>query len=266
MLKKTFFKIGKYIVPHGKIFSPNQLDVMLVSYPKSGNTWVRALVAHLIADEPSLSDMEKLIPDIYKANGRVLNNAYVFNSGGRLLKSHESFNPKYKKIIYIARDPRDVCVSYYHYKKKINKLLFEDGIDKFVDSYLAGKLDSFGTWSEHIKSWECAEEVERLFLRYEDIVDEPVEELKKVADFLGIKVSEKQLCMAVDQCKIDNLRAKEKSERRSWRELKNSDKDGSFFRVGGSNNWSELSKLSCNKIEEKWGGEMEKLGYSISSY
>lgn len=99
-------------------------DIFLVSYPKSGNTWLRFLVAnYFVGDQLTvdLRNIEIIVPDIY------VHNIYYFEKlkGPRIIKSHELFDPRYGKTIYIVRDPRDVALSYWHFqikKKLIPKL------------------------------------------------------------------------------------------------------------------------------------------------
>src|SRR5437899_924402 len=81
-------------------------DVFLVSYGRSGNTWTRFLIGNLIhPDEPvTFANIERVIPDIYCNSQKKIMNL----PRPRLIKSHECFEPRYKKVIYIVRDPRDV--------------------------------------------------------------------------------------------------------------------------------------------------------------
>ena len=54
--------------------------------------------------------MEYIIPDIYKNTEKDLK----VIKRPRVLKSHEYYDPRQKKLIYLVRDPRDVVISYYH--------------------------------------------------------------------------------------------------------------------------------------------------------
>ncbi len=91
-------------------------DVFLTSYPRSGNTWMRFLVGNLLHQEKPVTflNMEGLVPDMYKHSDRTLRHL----PRPRILKSHECFDPRYRRIIYIVRDPRDVVVSNYHWEMK----------------------------------------------------------------------------------------------------------------------------------------------------
>src|ERR1017187_7417206 len=84
-------------------------DVFLTSYPRSGNTWTRFLVGNLIYQDLGVSflNVERLVPDMYKTADWVMRRL----PRPRVLKSHECFDPRYPKVIYIVRDPRDVAVS-----------------------------------------------------------------------------------------------------------------------------------------------------------
>src|SRR5881227_2930975 len=77
-------------------------DVFLVSYPRSGNTWIRFLIGNLIYpnDPVTFANLEQRIPSIYTYPNHVLRRL------PRVLKSHEVFDPRYPRVIYIVRDPR----------------------------------------------------------------------------------------------------------------------------------------------------------------
>src|SRR5579859_8166001 len=91
-------------------------DTFLVSFPRSGNTWTRFLVCNLVnPDSPvDFAHLESRIPEIYDTTDRDLR---AFTRP-RIIKSHECFDPRYRKIIYIVRDPRDVVISYYEFQLK----------------------------------------------------------------------------------------------------------------------------------------------------
>src|ERR1700675_2075178 len=73
-------------------------DIFLTSYPRSGNTWTRFLVGNLVHTEEAVTflNVERLVPDMYKHSDHYLRNL----PGPRILKSHEVFDPRYKRIIY----------------------------------------------------------------------------------------------------------------------------------------------------------------------
>src|ERR1035438_4061948 len=91
-------------------------DVFILSFPKSGNTWTRFLIANLIYPETpaDFSNINRLIPDPEAMSKRDL----AKMPRPRIIKSHQYFDPRYPRIIFIVRDPRDVLLSTYHFQRK----------------------------------------------------------------------------------------------------------------------------------------------------
>ena len=87
-------------------------DVFIVSYPKSGNTWTRFLIANLVYPETpaDFSNINRLTPDPEALSKREM----AKMPRPRIIKSHQYFDPRYKRVIYVVRDPRDVALSQFH--------------------------------------------------------------------------------------------------------------------------------------------------------
>src|SRR5271154_1316263 len=127
-------------------------DTFLVSYPKSGNTWTRFLIANLVypASHPDFSNINELIPDPEALSKRHLK----FLPRPRILKSHQYFDPRYQKVIYIVRDPRDVVLSEYYFDIKRRAISDDYPLQQFVSRFVRGELNhSYGTWGENAASW-----------------------------------------------------------------------------------------------------------------
>ena len=126
-------------------------DVFLVSYPRSGNTWMRFLLYALLhGDAPSsFANVDHAIPGIYRHADRTLRRL----PKPRILKSHEYFDPRYNRVIYLVRDPRDVLLSYYRYHLKLRRI--DEGYppDEYASLFVAGDLDGFGSWAQNAGSW-----------------------------------------------------------------------------------------------------------------
>lgn len=236
-------------------------DVFLVSYPKSGNTWTRFLVGNLVRQENvTFANIEEIVPDIYQHGLGFFSKV----KRPRVLKSHEYFDPRYKKVIYIVRDPRDVAVSYYFHQIKFRDIDETMTIDAYIDDFIAGKSDPFGSWGENVGSWLGARMNNKGFLlvRYEDLLSQPEIELKKIAVSLGIKKTEEELHRAVERSSLKIMKASERETGKKWESLKKTRSDMQFVRSGKSGDWKDcLSKGSVNKIENSWRGLMLELGY-----
>src|SRR5947209_12559172 len=126
-------------------------DIFIVSFFKSGNTWVRFLRSNLLNPRASnsLEKIERMSPDIYQFRY----DDFCKLQRPRLIKSHEGFDPRYRRVIYVVRDPRDVAISLYHFLRK--RRTIDDSLP--VASYAGhGFIQGLGsgiTWREHVGSW-----------------------------------------------------------------------------------------------------------------
>lgn len=235
-------------------------DVLIVSYPKSGNTWVRFLIGNLLHEDPvTFANVEQKIPSLYSSNELLQHTPRP-----RYLKSHEYFDPRYKTVIYIVRDPRDVAISYYHFWVKVGLIEEDYPIDDYISRFANGELDGFGSWRENVGSWLGTRENDPgfLFLRYEDLLDDPVRELRKVANFLSIRTSYERLNEAIELSSADRMRKSEREH--DWEAIKESRKDKSFVRTAQAGGWqNDLPEASVVLIEKLWGRMMERLGYQL---
>ncbi|HSZ60854.1 MAG TPA: sulfotransferase domain-containing protein [Terriglobales bacterium] len=241
-------------------------DIFLVSFPKSGNTWTRFLLANLrFPDEPATwANINRLIPDPTGTPKRDFDRM----PRPRIIKSHECFDPRYPRVIYIVRDPRDVVLSQYHYHRKIRKLDDESPLEQFVTRFLAGETCPHGSWGQNVATWLYTSEASPRFLllRYEDLVANTARELVKVASFLQLSAGLEQIAQAVERSSADRMRQLEKKQTDKNELVKGSRKDLSFVRAAGSGGWrSELPAPMVARIEAAWGPLMQRLGYELSS-
>lgn len=237
-------------------------DVFIVSYPRSGNTWLRFLVGNLVHTGPvDFRNIDDVISDIYQKGKLVIKT----HKPPRFLKSHETFDHRYPKVVYLVRDPRDVCVSYYHYHLK-NRWFDENvNLNDFVADFLQGNIrGNFGSWGENVGSWLGAGfgKSNFLLIRYEDLHEDTMEELIKVADFIGINSSKEQLEEAITRSNLDNMRKLEQEQFRDWSTTRGSDPKIPFIRVADVGGWrKELSEDLRRSIEHEWNDLMGKLRY-----
>jgi hypothetical protein len=237
-------------------------DVLIVSYPKSGNTWARFLLGNLFYknEEITFLNIEDKVPDIYQNSNKKL----LQLGTPRILKSHEYFDPRYKKVIYIVRDPRDVLISYYFHHLKFNKIDEKFNISEFARLFILGELDPFGSWGENVASWKFTRDNDAGFLliRYEDLKSNTRNELVKVANFLGIDRSEEVINKAIDGSSVERMRMLEKQQSNVWKPLKNARRDIPFVRSAKSGSWkNELPQEVIKLIELEYEDLMKSVGY-----
>jgi hypothetical protein len=242
-------------------------DVFLTSYPRSGNTWTRFLVGNLVnSNQPvTFLNVERLVPDMYKHSDRYLRQL----PRPRILKSHEVFDPRYKRIIYIVRDPRDVAVSNYHWEMKQRSVADQCPIDAFVTRWIKGIYwDRLGNWGDHVTSWVSTRNGSNgfLLLRYEDLIADAAQELVKVAELLGIAPGTERLARAVELSSAERMRELESRQGKKWVQTRYTRQDKAFVRKASSGDWkSKLPRHSIAEIEAAWGQLMISLGYDLSS-
>jgi hypothetical protein len=239
-------------------------DVFIVSYPKSGNTWTRFLVGNLVHPQTPVdfSNINQIIPDPEALSRRSLKSL----PRPRILKSHQYFDPRYQKVIYVVRDPRDVALSQYHFHRK--RKLLQDGspVEQFVTRFVAGKTSPYGSWGENVGSWMATRHgrADFLLLRYEDMIENTTRELAKVAHFLGMEVSMERLAQAVQRNSADEMRKMEQKQAFLWSSTKDTRQDVPFVRAAKSGGWeTELSEISVRELEGAWSGLLRFLGYPL---
>src|SRR5438270_356914 len=212
VLKRAIIEAKRMLGLHspGRNLAVYPDDTFLVSFPKSGNTWARFLIANLVrpGEKIDFSNVNGVIPGPEVTSNRNLQRI----PRPRIIKSHQYFDPRYKQVIYIVRDPRDVVVSQYHFQRK--RKLVADGfpLTDFVGKFLAGETCYYGSWGEHVGSWLATRHGQPgfLLLRYEDMVADSARELVRVASFLGRACTNEEIDQAVQRSSADTMRQLEK--------------------------------------------------------
>jgi len=187
-----------------KSFKVYDDDSFIVSYPRSGQTWFRSLLATVKCGKGWLTDIhvDSVIPDFRRTSRLDRKN---LGKGMRIFKTHEYVNSRYKRILYLVRDPRAVAYSLWNWRCKMNpksKWKYEGPFDiKFIEEFLAGKIFP-GAWTTHIEGWsEHAKnhDVSFEWLFYEDLFRRTKKFLHTSCVFLGIPWKEYLLEDAVRQ-------------------------------------------------------------------
>jgi hypothetical protein len=248
-------------MPAGRGFTPLEGDMMLVSYPRSGNTWLRFLLGNLVSGQTTFTDLESKIADIYTHTDRDL----VRIPRPRMLKSHEYFDPRYRRTVMLVRDPRDIALSYYRWHMRIGKFPQTFPLERFVDGFLAGGWDPYGPWGDNVGSWLGAREGDETFLlvRYETLVSDPVAELARIARFLGIRAGTDSLQGAVDLSSVTRMRHLERTQSGESEVLRQAKPDVPFVGPAVAGRWrTDLPAQSANAIVQTWSKRMASLGYT----
>ena len=228
-------------------------DVFISSYPKSGNTWTRFLVANLIHPQEPVTflNIEQIVPDPDLRSRNFLKRC----PRPRVLKSHHPFDPRYKRVVCIVRDPRDVALSQYHFQIKRGVLNPGHPVEDFVERFVSGDTGAYGSWGQNVGSWLIARYNTPgfLLLRYEDLMERPEEELAKVAGLLGLNLDRGQLAKAVESSSADRMRKLEKVQGDQWASTKETRKDLLFVRNAVAGEWRSSLPLKPWRTSSEHG-------------
>jgi aryl sulfotransferase len=267
----------------------------LASYPKSGNTWLRAIIDRIVRPEkpfdlnalgetaPAFSGLtERFIVDHgievpLSAPGEIRRywaptQRAVCSSSGRdaFLKTHNvaaKFDCGHfpdptltRSAIYIVRDPRDVAISFaYHYRQPLGlavATLCTSSALNFKPEQI-GRTELLTSWGEHVAAWTALKRIPVLVLRYEDLLVDAAAGVRRIAKLLGRELSDAQVSDAVRATSFERLR-REEAERGFTEAVK----AGSFFRAGTAGQWSELRDQTVFRpLLERFAKPMRRYGY-----
>lgn len=165
-------------------------DIFVASYPKCGTTWVQYIVYLLENDARPLASGRRL-DEVFPHLEEVGEAAVRALPGPRLIKTHLPFGrtpfAADAKYVYVARNPFDCAVSFYHHTRGFPRHYdFADGSwETFFECFIRGEVD-FGDYFDHLLSWwPRRTEPNVLFLTYERMLAEPAAAVRAIADLLG---------------------------------------------------------------------------------
>lgn len=188
-------------------------DVFLASYPRSGNTMLRFLLAETITGCNSTFDnIQRTIPDLGVHVG-----AKVFLSGhGRLIKTHERYRSSYQRAIYIVRDVRDVLLSNYGRETSLDVIQLRS-LDRYVLLFMQGKMTLWHSWQRHVTEWldsPLSRSGNLHLVRFEEMRADLLGTICKAMEFLGLSWNLDTVERAIANNSLEKMRIKEDSAAR----------------------------------------------------
>ena len=268
----------------------------IASYPKSGNTWVRAFIENYLRNRPQAIDINTLHQVSLAESRAFLYEPFITGGdttaasveeicairplvhadmarraqGTVFVKTH-NFHGEFagyplhnssvtSGAIYIVRNPLDVVLSLANY--------FDHSMDEAIEFMAEERTGTpnekenvpqiITSWSTHVQSWTQNIGEETLVLRYEDMLDNPVKVFRKLVSFLGQKRDPARLKRAVRFSSFEQLKSQEKQ--RGF--VEKHENARSFFRQGQKNQWREkLTDEQVKKIIDSHGEQMTRFNY-----
>lgn len=210
MIKKLLPKRIKSRVMNAWKFATTQYVV--VSYPKSGRTWLRAVLtfyfeARYGLESPPLLEfanlhyLDRRIPKIFFTHDDDP------NTRPEALARDKSRYRK-KSVLFLVRDPRDVCVSMYFHRHKR-----EQDLDRPIFDFATGADGGLQTVIEFLNIWaEALPDIPRShLLSYEAMHSQPEQTLAEALRFLGEEPDPASVAQAIERARFDKLQAMERA-------------------------------------------------------
>jgi Sulfotransferase domain len=259
-------------------FTPRPDDIFIVTFPKSGTTWLQMILYQIFTDgEMNFAHISEWSPNFdVSVRGRGIDHL----PSPRIIKSHLSYNmiPKGPcKYIYAVRNGKDVAVSYFHYSRTHLKFNgdFEQFFDLFLNGFPTGVYDhptwvEYGhpTWFEHVGQWlENRRNLDVLFLTYEELKRDREAAIRKILAFCGKEVGPEKLARIVERTSFGFMKQYEnKLDTLTWGLLHRAKNAGNFIRKGEVGGWKEcLSREQEELFQRRFTKHLNNLNPELKS-
>jgi hypothetical protein len=235
-LKRFLFRITHFYLPKSEKLlrersirgkeqfkSLNKADYVIVSFGKSGRTWLRMMISHVYQLQYNLSERHLIgFDNLKRKNNKIpsiffTHDNYLKDFTGNTDNKSDYYN---KKVILLVRHPADVAVSQYfqwrHRMKPLKKIINDypaDGedisIEEFVINHPAGLQKVF----DFMNVWATEKDAikDLLIVRYEDLKSTPEATLAKIMEFLDSKADQSTITKAITFSSFDNMKKMESS-------------------------------------------------------
>ncbi|KAL0894133.1 hypothetical protein ABMA27_014170 [Loxostege sticticalis] len=265
-------------------------DIFVVTFPKSGTTWTQELVWLIGNDFNYEKAAAKLLTERFPFlegslffNGEKAKKALLDSCNGDVVKMkilEEMSKPGYEvveklpspryikshlplsllppslldttKVVYVARDPRDVAVSYFHHNRLFTLGGFTGDFEQFWESFHKDMLD-WTPYFEHLKeAWDKRNHPNMLFIFYEDLLKDLPEAVRRVAKFLNKPVNDEQLERLCNHLNFHNFKNNKSVNNEPMREFGFLAENESFIRKGKAGGWRDYFDEKMAAQAQRW--------------
>lgn len=287
LLPPKYRELGQRI----KDFKVRPDDVWVISYPRTGSTWVQEMVWCIGND----LDFEAAKTFGHFRNPLLELTALIGNDTGswkdgfgnsvelaenmkspRFIKTHlpvtllpkEIFTVR-PKIIYVSRNPKDMCVSYYHYCRLLHD--FRGSFEEFAELFLQGKAPVGPYWSHVLGFWDLRHDDNVLFLKYEEIRKDHRGGILRTSKFLGKDLSEDDVSQLMDHLSFQRMRQNPALNLEPFLQARNGPEfkqegDQTFIRKGKVGDWKNYMSPELADRFDSWTKEnLQGTGLSFSN-
>lgn len=226
-------------------------DVILASFPKSGNTWVRFFFCNIISlekwsgQEVGFPVLDRTMPEIGVTN--LIPKWPYKDLFPRIVKTHwpNFFLFRNNKSVLIVRDPRDVMVSYYRFVTQRKRPLFSGSFSDFIKDHRFG----LPFWFRYHNSWLNNSNTTTIY--YEELRQDDIKYFKYIINQIGANISQELIERAAQSARIEQVQKNETKHGPSD-PAKLKDRKFSFTEGGGTQgkwkNWFSERDLEYYKL------------------
>lgn len=211
----TFLKfVGFDYKARAKVRKLREIENFLVSFPKSGRTWLRFLIGNYYIDLYRLTGLDPVLPDLFHLSDERVPSIHITHDENkhRLPPDKIYFDDAFyssKKVIFLVRHPFDVIVSlYFHHSKRTEE--YSGTISEFIRRDQGGFLSLlkfYEVWIDGINRCKS-----HLLLRYEDLLEDTEKQLEQVIRFIDSPDVEPEIIRkSVKKSSFDEMRKIEES-------------------------------------------------------
>ena len=270
-------------------------DIFISTFPKSGTTWMQQVICMLHGEPPEV-DIQMRAPYVEAAVATCVFSLAKLRQlpAPRIFKTHAAWEdlpvagcsdtslPRHAKAVIVVRDPRDVMVSLYYHSKSIKGISYEGSWDDWFEDFLGGTAplpmsaatgaegkDSKGDWFSHTLGWwqmSVAHPEQVLWVRYEEMLAQPLESVRKVAAFCappGVSDEVAFLERIVHASSFGEMKQRHDSDAAND-ELRNQG-GTSHFRKGQSGDWrGHLSAEQTKRFAEVMAKRLRGSGLEVA--
>ncbi|XP_074895888.1 sulfotransferase 2B1-like [Buteo buteo] len=244
-------------------------DVVIATYPKSGTTWMQEILTLLFSRGDVLP--AKTIPNWERApwlEQIYFREALQDTAARRLITTHlparvlaPALQQSKAKVIYVARNPKDVAVSFYHFHRLAKFLPDPGSFDTFLTRFLEGTVH-YGSWFDHVKGWLAQRQLLDIFyVTYEELHQDLRGTAQRLSAFLGCPLGPETLGALEQHCSFATMRDNAMVNYSLIPAEIMDHSQGCFMRKGVVGDWrdhfSPLQNALFNRLYQEEMGDLE---------